>query len=835
MPSLLPVCNTLPLPQHSALPLLSTSSLLVAQIYARHYNALEADTLSHSAPKKEEGITLNNESEGANVWASSLKAVLTILIVGLILAAGLHQLTPPAALPANAPESEFSSGRAMQHLRQFAVQPHPTGTAENRRVRDYLTTQLSQMGLAPQIQEASVVRGDGSIRFAATVRNVIARMPGTDNTRAVMLAAHYDSVPTGPGASDDGAAVAAILETVRALKTEPALRNDLIILITDGEELDLLGAKAFVDEHPWAPDVGVALNFEARGNSGPSLMFETSDANAWITKEFAKGAPHPSASSLMYALYKQLPNDTDMTEFKRLSLSGLNFAYARGLNHYHTMLDDVAHIDERSLQHHGSNMLALTRHFGETDLRGNSKTGTATYFNVSRNKILRYSERWVVPIAILAGLEFIGMVAFGFRRKRLTAAGIALGLGWVLAGAVLAGGAATALVSALFKLYPEYKLAPFRDLYNGIWYLLALVAITIAIVSALYLLMRRWTSAENLAVGGMSAWPLLMGITTIWLPAASFLFTWPVLVSSLGIGYLFEVESHKKSQQARAPVLCLFAAPAILLVGPVIYALYDMLSLVIPVVLVVLLVLLLGLLAPQFEITSQPKRWALPVAAALAFALFLAVGSATGKFDADHRMVDSIFYALDFDSDAGPGKALWLSLDGQPDEWTSQFFPGGARNADLSTYIPWLTRSGIEANATPVHLIPPEAVLSEDGLNGQNRRIRVKIKSTRQAAALIVWADQESEVIAAEVNGKMISAGKSGQKWSLIYGAPPADGIDLMIEISGSHPVKLKVEDVSYELPEIPGAPIRKRPDLIMPAPSLGASDTTFVSKSFVF
>src|SRR4030095_8333053 len=108
---------------------------------------------------------------------------------------------------------------------------------------------------------------------------------------------------------------------------------------------------------PWMKDVGLVLNFEARGNSGPSLMFETSTGNGWLMEQFAKAAPYPVATSLSYEIYKLLPNDTDFTIFKDAGFSGFNFSYIDGYAYYHSAIDSVETIDERSLQHHGSYML----------------------------------------------------------------------------------------------------------------------------------------------------------------------------------------------------------------------------------------------------------------------------------------------------------------------------------------------------------------------------------------------------------------------------------------------------------------------------------------------
>jgi len=178
--------------------------------------------------------------------------LLAFLLIAGTLAIELNH--PPTPLPLSAPPDEFSAYRALEHLKQFARKPHPMGSAEHDRVRDYLIDQLRALGLSPEIQRATGVTGKFSA--AGNVENIVARQNGTrPGTPALMLAAHYDSVPAAPGNGDDGAGVAAILETLRALHTQPPLQNDLIVLFTDGEEDGLLGASAFAAEHPWAKDV----------------------------------------------------------------------------------------------------------------------------------------------------------------------------------------------------------------------------------------------------------------------------------------------------------------------------------------------------------------------------------------------------------------------------------------------------------------------------------------------------------------------------------------------------------------------------------------------------
>ncbi len=186
----------------------------------------------------------------------------------------------PGVVPASAPATEFSAERAMAHVRGIAGRPHPIGSAEHRVVAEYVVSQLRALGLEPEVQEATAV----GTRYAAAgrVRNILVRVPGTDSAasrHAVLLMAHYDAVPAALGAGDDASGSAVLLETLRALTASPRLRHDVVALFADGEETGLLGAAAFVREHPWARDVAVTLNFEARGTHGPSLMFETGPGN----------------------------------------------------------------------------------------------------------------------------------------------------------------------------------------------------------------------------------------------------------------------------------------------------------------------------------------------------------------------------------------------------------------------------------------------------------------------------------------------------------------------------------------------------------------------------
>jgi hypothetical protein len=307
------------------------------------------------------------------------------------------------------------------------------------------------LGYEVAVQGATPCGEDDGERVCTTVWNVLARMPGREVGPALVLMAHYDSVPAGPGVADDGSGVATILELARIFQQEGPYRNPILLLFTDGEEAGLLGARAFLREHPWADEVGVVINLEARGSSGQSLMFETSPDNAWLIDAYAASVPFPASNSLMYEIYRIIPNDTDLTPFKEAGIAGLNFAFIKDGIYYHTTQDNFAHLDAGSVQHHGENALAVVRRLAEMDLSV-QPPGNAIYMDVLGLGIVQWPEAWTLPLILVAA----GLLVFAtwrlVRGGRMTLGG--LGLGTLAAfltilTSILLGLGLTWLISAL--------------------------------------------------------------------------------------------------------------------------------------------------------------------------------------------------------------------------------------------------------------------------------------------------------------------------------------------------------------------------------------------------
>ncbi|MEO6486771.1 MAG: M28 family peptidase, partial [Thermoanaerobaculia bacterium] len=394
--------------------------------------------------------------------------LLTTVLAGL-LGVTIWRLQGPVPRPASAPSDQFSAARAIAELRGVLAEevPHPVGTAANRRVRDRIVTRLKNLGHSPVIQRAFVCNSDPS---CATVENIVALPPGQG--RVVLLTAHYDSVAAGPGASDDGSGVAAILETARALGPQPRIG----ILFTDGEEAGLLGAEAFAAS-PFAHRVDIIVNVEARGTSGPSFLFETSRGNSGLVNHM-RAMKMAFASSLFYTVYDTLPNDTDLSVFKRAGFDGLNFAAIGDVWNYHTPFDDLAHIDARTMQHHGDNVLAVARSLSG----GVERTGrNAVFFDILGFTIVSWPEG-VTPIVALLSLAAL-LIGSRSASRATPVRGMLTGIAFVLLTIVLAVLASMALTwIAHLRAGGAFRLAYPQALITAMWLAGAWSALVVASV-----------------------------------------------------------------------------------------------------------------------------------------------------------------------------------------------------------------------------------------------------------------------------------------------------------------------------------------------------------------
>lgn len=547
-----------------------------------------------------------------------------ILSVILFISILLWFEKPPEPQGIDAPATEFSAERAMAHVEQIAQQPHPMGTPANAEVRAYLVEQMEQLGLNPDVQEFNGRLKTNYIDADIQLTNILGVIKGTKPGKPLLLMSHYDTVPMAPGANDASVSVASLLETARAIQAGPPPQNDIWILFTDGEERGLLGAEVFFRD-PKHQNIGMIANFEARGSKGSSFMFQTSEGNDRIIEEFARAVPNPVSNSLLVDLYKQLPNDTDLTVAIEHGLPGLNFAYGDGWVAYHTPMDNVENVSLETMQHQGENALAVAKHFGNLDLDGLSSTSDRIYFNMF-GLLVHYPAKWALPITILFAVIWLAFAVLYTRISRFSLKGSLIGVLVPLLSAVLSTAVSYGLWMLIYKLWAG-KMTQYSGAgatYDSFLYSVSFILITLIIhVASIRWILRKVNELEMLLSGTFLFLLLLIG-STWFLPGASYLFAIPLLAHFIVLTWAIFTRDPLESLNHPVVVLGTALVP-VLMFASVFHILFILLQPGIHLFSVVLVGLILALMSPAVRILAHSWKWVLP-AAFLAIIVLLGIG-----------------------------------------------------------------------------------------------------------------------------------------------------------------------------------------------------------------
>ena len=583
------------------------------------------------------GIALAAALAGALVWA-----VLAI--------------RPPAARPAGAPPSSFSAARALVDVRAIGRTPHPTGSAADGAVRTYLAARLAALDAETSEQpvplSADALRRlgkwSGRPEHGVIAHNLIGVIAGKDRSKpAVMLMAHHDSVWGSPGAADDAMGVAAALEVARAMQSRGQAERDLILLFTDGEELDLDGATAFFGRHPLAPRVGVIINMEARGAGGRANMFETGPGNGAMMRLYAERVARPATSSLAVLIYDLMPNYTDYTVAKAKGVPGFNLAVLDRGWAYHSPLAGPEAVDPASLQDMGNQALALTEAMAWAPELP-ARAPNASFADLMGRVTLVYpaSAGWAILLG--AGLAIGAALVRRRPDRRAIAADMIVTAALILHAALMlmafnavsgSGGGnyydrlaalprleivAALSMAALLAMVPlfrrnEPRLAMVAPAMALMWVGLLTGGPLPIVPLALLAMLAAWflpPAVEDRGLGALLLLILAGVLVQAVQPTAGPLFHWPLLLAALALA----ARSWLSERPAR-PLTALLAAIGVGHLLAQAHFIFLGVGADLPETLAILLFVALPLLMPLLP--KRPARW--PAGAALAAALVLAL------------------------------------------------------------------------------------------------------------------------------------------------------------------------------------------------------------------
>jgi hypothetical protein len=767
------------------------------------------------------------EQSGPRAALPAAGRVLLALVVLALTLLSLLPLRPPPVVGSAASGSTFSAERARPDLAAVASEPRPMGSPAHARTRRHLVERLRQLGVEPDARSYTLVWREGAEARAAVVHNVAARLAGTAPTGSVLLAAHYDSVPGSPGAADNGVAVAALLETLRAMRQMPPPRNDVIFLFSDGEEQGLLGAEAFVAEHPWSRSVRVALNFEARGTRGATVMFETGPGIGPRHLDlFAEGAPGAVAASYSDEIYRRLPHDTDLSVFRRAGIPGFNFAFIGGSSAYHTALDSVEHVDPRSLQAHGAAALGVARRLAAADLPALGSGDAGIYFRLPGGLLARYPDALAVALALVLAAA-VAALAWHWRRTRrlLVRRALIASLVWVGIYAVVWGAAYLFHEAFFFAFGVRLRMLGEGGPYLAAWTAFGAGAAWLAgAVTA-----RRLGWAEAV-FGAAITWSAVAVVAAALAPGASHLFLWP------GVGALLIAVAAIEPTRPRFPAwpwAALGLVPILLVWAPTLVLLSTALGPgSAPAQALVAAAVSSLLLLPARMLAGA--RFAQLAAAAATLALIgAAAAAAAADFGPQRPRGDSLFYL----SEPQVERALWLSFDDEPDAWTAPYLDGQARQTITDVFAEGSVDL-LAGEAPLIELGSPRVTQVADQPTAEGRRLLLRVLPRPASASIRLTVRAPHALRLLSVAGEPVPAADDDSggddSVNLRFAAPPDAGFELELLVGGRSPVEVTLVDRVAGLPAPGGRRPAPRPADLMPLRDL-PSDFTLVRATASF
>jgi hypothetical protein len=513
---------------------------------------------------------------------------------------------------------------------------------------------------------------------------------------------------------------------------------------------------------------------------------------------------------------------------------GIGSLLVGGGDAYHTMRDNPANLDVASLQAYGDNALALARYFGNRILDPKPSSPELVAFTVPPNTVINYGRGSAVALAVVLVGLFVALMVLGLWRHVLTAWGLVVGFGLALVSLPVVLAADVLAWLAVVAVNPAYRAPMGRGYYGPAWTLLFLAFVTLAVIAALYVLGRRLLrparSDISVAVGALAV-PLLLGLfTATALPAFSYVFVWPTLA---GIGLLGwtvltpSAASRPWPRLAGLSVVALVVAAVAVIPTYLIYSAFAApgsarQSPIFPVLALLIVAALSPALVPHLHFLAPRRRWTIPAALVALAAVCLGGQLIATRFDADTPQPDYIQYSLDADT----GQTSWLSAGSRPDDWTRQFFANGyaaGRAAFSPGYYFEQQHDVITAPAPQVDLLAPTLTVLESRQQGDQRMVRLRIASPRNAPYAHLDLALPGELIGATVNGKPVNVADipthRRQRFTLLYFGLPSGGVEVDLTLRGNGAITGTLVDYSNGLPSLPGLTVTRRPAGFIPAP----------------
>jgi hypothetical protein len=509
-----------------------------------------------------------------------------------------------------------------------------------------------------------------------------------------------------------------------------------------------------------------------------------------------------------------MPNDTDFSPFRDAGRQGLNFAGVDRASLYHQTYDTPANVSEATLQHHGLHLLGVVRQLSDQNLT-EVHAPDVTFFSLPVLGLVVY-EMDLVPLVTAATALLTLLLLLPLRATGGRWSGTLMGLGLGLTGLGLAGAAGWALMNRLPDFHPEYGSLHGSAFHNEGWYVLALAAAALSIVTTLFGIARRWRSGPELVWGALLL-PLGGAVyLSFAIPAAAMNLQWPLLAALLGTLALM-LPAGPRTANIAWVLLVLTAIPVLAFLVPLTEFLWLGLSFRQAVVLGPVFATQMLLLLPVLDRLREPNGWWAPITGVLAAATFVAVGIGVAKPDSGRPAPSTLVYAYDHGTD----EALWVTdasqdpADEEARAWAEA--RAGSPFAE-SRSLPDFGLGSREvrvAPAAPIQSEKPQLWILSDSTDGGVRRLQLALRSAVGAELLQFRFPESGSTTPTIVNGHAFT--QEGGLTVVEHWGEPDPVVLLGLESSSDTGVEMDVVEHVFRPEELVGPESFQRPPTLAP------------------
>jgi hypothetical protein len=688
--------------------------------------------------------------------ASMLVVAAAMLALALFAWLALRTARVPAPLGADTPASEFAASRAQPVFRFLTRAPRPIASDSNAQARQYIIGRLESMELQPQVQSASAQKTSVSYKggyhvSVGVAHNIVVRKNGSAPDRgrrpALLVAAHYDSRADTVGAGDASAAVAAMLETLRALTHAAPLANDIIFLFADGEKAGSLGARAFADHHPWARDVGLVLQFDGAGD-GPLLLTGSRGGNGKLVAGWIDAAPVASGTSALALLARGAPALLEGGPLDRVGPAGMRFAHIDGAGE-NGLADAPERISPGALQQLGDTMLALTRHFGNAPL-ATIASPDEVHFELPFAGQVQYTAEHVWSLTRLVCFMFFLACCLAVKHMGLEFRLLLAGAMAFLVLALALAATAITLWKGLPGLHEGYRPHAAGASARERCYLLAYVTLGIALFIELQRLLHKTIGTPATTLGALLVLLVALLAGSWFAPGATYLLAWPMITTLLAYGLLQVPQIMALPQALRVAILVVGMAPAVLLFAPLLQQISTLFSSERSALLMLALSAMLGL--GTTLIAATRRRFVAPL---LMLVCAGAIVTASRGDDPQARMAQP--NRMTYLNDASSWKAWWVMPAGRLDGWARPFFVDARNGPRELREVPGMSQDEQwVARAPGRKLAYPDIVVLRDDDDGARRRIMFTLRSQNNAPTIELRVEGAT-TLRSRMDGKVLT------------------------------------------------------------------------------